>query len=148
MWWWLPLMALAALLIMSAWLGAWLSDIARTEAMEAARLPAEQVDAHGLDITLTGLRSVEAADKAVQAVEALASSRTVTAELAFDTGTGGAGTGIETDTNEPAGDPAADERDDESVGAEAIDELEDNEAAERTQADKRRSRRIEWEPLS
>lgn len=74
-------MVVAALLIMAAWLGSWLSDLARAEAAEASGLPLEQVEADGLDIHLIGLGSVDELEEAVAAVEALDSSRRVTAAL-------------------------------------------------------------------
>lgn len=75
-------MVVTALLIMSAWLGWWLSDIARTEAAEASGLSLEQVEVEGRDIHLIGLESVAELREAVAAVEALDSSRQVTATLA------------------------------------------------------------------
>ena len=63
-------------------LGSWLSNKARLEAAEAAGVPVAQVEADGLDITLTGFTDPTARDAAVAAVDALESSQRVTGVMA------------------------------------------------------------------
>jgi outer membrane protein OmpA-like peptidoglycan-associated protein len=74
----------AALLVASAMLGSWLSDLAREEAAAAAGIPLERVEADGLDITLTGFTDEAERDQAVAAVENLDSSWAVIGLMAPD----------------------------------------------------------------
>ncbi|MEM7339686.1 MAG: OmpA family protein [Actinomycetota bacterium] len=131
---WLAVPVLIVLLVSAALLGNWLSDKARTEAIEASGLRSEQVEADGLDITLTGLSDAAERDAAVAAVDELDSTWDVTGVLAAgqrdaeqsEADDGGTGDGVED----------ADEADpDDDVSDDANDDAADDEASADTNDD-------------
>lgn len=137
--WWLPgVLILAVLLISSSLLGAWLSDIARSEAAEAAGLPLERVEADGLDIVLTGFDDPAERDEAVAAADALDATWSVVGRLAGGTEDDGDGDeqagGDETEGDagasdtDPEPDDATDDGDDRASPDEDADASADEQA--------------------
>ena len=105
-WGWAAAVIVVLLLVKAALLGSWLSNKARLEAADAAGVPVAQVEADGLDITLTGFTDPAARDAAVAAVDALESSQRVTGVMADGSSTtvGPSGSVAAGDEDEDGGD--------------------------------------------
>ncbi|MEM8925426.1 MAG: OmpA family protein [Actinomycetota bacterium] len=127
--WWLPgVLILTVLLVSSALLGAWLSDIARSEAAEAADLPLDRVEADGLDIELLGFEDPAELEEAVAAADALDSTWSVVGRMAEGAEVDGAADEQITDVAADEPDATDDEvtaADEQADGAGAGDDAED-----------------------